>query len=155
MESVAQAVSNLAIQFGDSDDDAGVMSRCSSFLHHTTTFVVILLLPICSQTIWRCNPLCWDGRQRDSTLPHGSQWHIPSGGTFAMNMQCVTVTLSPLIRLQLWSNCYAFQFDAKAIGSGSEGAQQSLQEVWILGNTPKELNLKKKPSKYSPNITFK
>ena len=27
MESVAQAVSNLAIQFGDSDDDAGVMSR--------------------------------------------------------------------------------------------------------------------------------
>ena len=28
VESVAQAVSNLAIQFGDSDDDAGVMSRC-------------------------------------------------------------------------------------------------------------------------------
>ena len=27
VESVAQAVSNLAIQFGDSDDDAGVMSR--------------------------------------------------------------------------------------------------------------------------------
>ena len=27
VESVAQAVSNLAIAFGDSDDDAGVMSR--------------------------------------------------------------------------------------------------------------------------------
>ena len=27
VESVAQAVSNLAIQFGDSDDDGGVMSR--------------------------------------------------------------------------------------------------------------------------------
>jgi 20S proteasome subunit alpha 5 len=27
VESVAQAVSNLAIQFGDSDDDVGVMSR--------------------------------------------------------------------------------------------------------------------------------
>ena len=29
---------------------------------------------------------------------------------------------------------FAFQFDAKAIGSGSEGAQQSLQEVWIFWN---------------------
>ena len=31
MESVAQAVSNLAIQFGDSDNDGNAMSRCFFF----------------------------------------------------------------------------------------------------------------------------
>ena len=31
VESVAQAVSNLAIQFGDSDNDGNAMSRCFFF----------------------------------------------------------------------------------------------------------------------------
>merc|ERR1712193_441267 len=85
VESVAQAVSNLAIQFGDSDDDAGVMSR---------PFGVALLFAGFDQ--------------------NGPQlYHMDPSGTYV-------------------------QFDAKAIGSGSEGAQQSLQEVYHKGMTLKE-----------------
>ena len=73
VESVAQAVSNLAIQFGDSDDDAGVMSRC----WNSTTLIEILLITFSLQTFRCCNSLCWNGRQWDPALPHGSQRHIP------------------------------------------------------------------------------
>merc|ERR1711864_59771 len=77
VESVAQAVSNLAIQFGDNDDDAGVMSR---------PFGVAMLFAGVGE--------------------NGPQlYHMDPSGTY-------------------------LQFDAKAIGSGSEGAQQSLQEAY-------------------------
>ena len=77
VESVAQAVSNLAIQFGDSDDEAGVMSR---------PFGVAILFA--------------------GTDESGPQlYHLDPSGTY-------------------------LQWDAKAIGSGSEGAQQSLQETF-------------------------
>merc|ERR1712176_1540920 len=66
VESVAQAVSNLAILFGDSDDDSGPQL-----------------------------------------------FHMDPSGTY-------------------------LQFDAKAIGSGSEGAQQSLQEAYHKSMTLKE-----------------
>ncbi|XP_025831621.1 proteasome subunit alpha type-5 [Agrilus planipennis] len=77
VESCAQAVSNLAIQFGDSDDDGAAMSRPFG--------VAILLAGI------------------DENGPQ--LFHMDPSGTFV-------------------------EFDAKAIGSGSEGAQQSLQEMY-------------------------
>ncbi|KAJ8969171.1 hypothetical protein NQ317_005864 [Molorchus minor] len=73
VESCAQAVSNLAIQFGDSDDDGAAMSR---------PFGVAILFA--------------------GIDPKGPQlYHMDPSGTFV-------------------------QFDAKAIGSGSEGAQAEL-----------------------------
>lgn len=84
VESCAQAVSNLAIQFGDSDDDGAAMSR---------PFGVAILFAGCDEK--------------------GPQlYHMDPSGT-------------------------CFQYDAKAIGSGSEGAQQSLQEGYN-----KSMNLK-------------
>jgi len=85
VESTAQAVSNLAIQFGDSDDDGSAMSRPFG--------VAILLAGI------------------DEKGPQ--LYHMDPSGTFV-------------------------QYDAKAIGSGSEGAQQSLQEVFHKSMTLKE-----------------
>ncbi|KAG8317684.1 Proteasome subunit alpha type-5 [Homalodisca vitripennis] len=85
VESVAQAVSNLAIQFGDSDEDGAAMSRPFG--------VAILFAGI------------------DEKGPQ--LFHMDPSGTFV-------------------------QFDAKAIGSGSEGAQQSLQEVYHKSMTLKE-----------------
>uniref|UniRef100_A0A1B6L3Y8 Proteasome subunit alpha type n=1 Tax=Graphocephala atropunctata TaxID=36148 RepID=A0A1B6L3Y8_9HEMI len=85
VESVAQAVSNLAIQFGDSDEDGAAMSR---------PFGVAILFAGLDEK--------------------GPQlFHMDPSGTFV-------------------------QFDAKAIGSGSEGAQQSLQEVYHKSMTLKE-----------------
>jgi len=85
VESLAQAVSNLAIQFGDSDDDGGAMSR---------PFGVAILFAGCDEK--------------------GPQlFHMDPSGTFV-------------------------QFEAKAIGSGSEGAQQSLQEIYHKSMTLKE-----------------
>merc|ERR1711874_348622 len=78
VESVAQAVSNLAIQFGDSDDDGGVMSR---------PFGVAMLFAGCDES--------------------GPQlYHMDPSGTY-------------------------LQFDAKAIGSGSE-ARSSLCRKLII-----------------------
>ena len=85
VESVAQAVSNLAIQFGDSDDDSGVMSRPFG--------VAILFAGI------------------DESGPQ--LFHMDPSGTY-------------------------LQWDGKAIGSGSEGAQQSLQEVFHKSMTMAE-----------------
>lgn len=77
VESVTQAVSNLALQFGDDDADPGAMSR---------PFGVALLFAGVDE--------------------NGPQlFHMDPSGTF-------------------------IQYDAKAIGSGSEGAQQSLQETY-------------------------
>lgn len=78
VESLTQAVSNLALQFGDDDSDSAAMSR---------PFGVALLIA---------------GVDNDSSP---KLFHIDPSGTF-------------------------IQYDAKAIGSGSEGAQQSLQEVY-------------------------
>lgn len=85
VESVAQSVSNLAIRFGDSDEDGSAMSRPFG--------VAILFAGI------------------DEKGPQ--LFHMDPSGTFV-------------------------QFDAKAIGSGSEGAQQSLQEVYHKSMTLKE-----------------
>lgn len=77
VESVTQAVSNLAIQFGDSDSDGQAMSRPFG--------VAMLFAGIDDQ---------------------GAQLlHMDPSGTY---VQC----------------------DAKAIGSGCEGAQQALQEAY-------------------------
>ncbi|KAK3588264.1 hypothetical protein CHS0354_022111 [Potamilus streckersoni] len=85
VESVTQAVSNIALQFGDDDADPGVMSR---------PFGVALLFA--------------------GIDDKGPQlYHIDPSGTF-------------------------IQYDAKAIGSGSEGAQQALQEVYHKSITLKE-----------------
>lgn len=77
VESVTQAVSNLALQFGDDDAESGAMSR---------PFGVALLFA-----------------GVDANVPQ--LFHMDPSGTF-------------------------LQYDAKAIGSGSEGAQQALQEVY-------------------------
>lgn len=74
VESCAQAVSSLAIQFGDSADGGSAMSRPFG--------VAILFAGI------------------DAGDPQ--LWHMDPSGTY-------------------------IQYDAKAIGSGSEGAQQNLQ----------------------------
>ncbi|XP_060078476.1 proteasome subunit alpha type-5 [Ylistrum balloti] len=85
VESVTQAVSNLALQFGDDDADPGAMSR---------PFGVALMF---------------------AGIDHkGPQlFHMDPSGTF-------------------------IQYDAKAIGSGSEGAQQALQDVYHKSMTLKE-----------------
>eukprot|EP00088_Acartia_fossae_P008649 TRINITY_DN14156_c0_g1_i1.p1 TRINITY_DN14156_c0_g1~~TRINITY_DN14156_c0_g1_i1.p1 ORF type:complete len:253 (+),score=75.11 TRINITY_DN14156_c0_g1_i1:33-761(+) len=85
IESVSAAVSNLAIQFGDSDDEVGIMSR---------PFGVAILFAGCDE----------DGAQL---------YHMDPSGTY-------------------------LKFDAKAIGSGSEGAQQSLQEAYHRSMTLRE-----------------
>ncbi|XP_041348068.1 proteasome subunit alpha type-5 [Gigantopelta aegis] len=84
IESVAQAVSNLALAFGDDDADPAAMSR---------PFGVALLFA-----------------GIDSKGPQ--LFHMDPSGTF-------------------------IQYDAKAIGSGSEGAQHSLQEVYHKSMTLK------------------
>jgi len=85
VESVTQAVSNLALAFGDDDPDPGAMSR---------PFGVALLLA---------------GVDRNGPR----LFHMDPSGTF-------------------------IQFDAKAIGSGSEGAQQALQEQFHKSITLKD-----------------
>jgi len=85
VESVTQAVSNLALAFGDDDSDQGAMSR---------PFGVALLFA--------------------GVDNNGPQlFHMDPSGTF-------------------------IQYDAKAIGSGSEGAQQALQEVYHKSMTLNE-----------------
>lgn len=74
VESCAQAVSTLAIQFGDSADGGSAMSR---------PFGVAILFA---------------GIEGDDP----QLWHMDPSGTY-------------------------IRYDAKAIGSGSEGAQQNLQ----------------------------
>ena len=67
---------------------------------------------------------------------NGTQlYHMDPSGTYLQVGLATEMVLacSPLMRLWLIVT-FAFQFDAKAIGSGSEGAQQSLQEVWIFWN---------------------
>lgn len=84
-ESVTQSVSNLALQFGDDDAEAGAMSR---------PFGVALLFA--------------------GMHDKGPQlFHVDPSGTF-------------------------IEYQAKAIGSGSEGAQQALQEVYHKSMTLKE-----------------
>jgi len=85
VESVTQAVSNLALEFGDDDAREGAMSR---------PFGVALLFG-----------------GVDSKGPQ--LYHLDPSGTF-------------------------FQYDAKAIGSGSEGAQQALEEVYHKSMTLRE-----------------
>ncbi|XP_030829366.1 proteasome subunit alpha type-5 [Strongylocentrotus purpuratus] len=85
VESVTQAVSNLALQFGDDEAGSGAMSR---------PFGVALLFAGIDQK----GPILY---------------HMDPSGTF-------------------------LQFDAKAIGSGSEGAQSQLQEVFHKSLTLKE-----------------
>ncbi|KAJ8047345.1 Proteasome subunit alpha type-5 [Holothuria leucospilota] len=85
VESVTQAVSNLALQFGDDDAGIGAMSR---------PFGVALLIGGIDEK--------------------GPQlFHMDPSGTF-------------------------IEFEAKAIGSGSEGAQSHLQEVYHKSMTLKE-----------------
>lgn len=85
VESCAQAVSSLAIQFGDSDDTGSAMSR---------PFGVAILF---------------------AGIENGEPqlWHMDPSGTY-------------------------IRYDAKAIGSGSEGAQQNLQEYYLQTMTIKE-----------------
>lgn len=85
VEGVTQAVSNLALQFGDDEAGVGAMSR---------PFGVALLFAGIDQK----GPLLY---------------HMDPSGTF-------------------------LQFDAKAIGSGSEGAQSQLQELYHKSMTLKE-----------------
>lgn len=88
VESVTQAVSNLALQFGDDDAESGAMSR---------PFGVALLFA--------------------GVDANGPQlFHMDPSGTF-------------------------LQYDAKAIGSGSEGAQQALQEVYHKSMALAEANV--------------
>jgi len=91
VESCAQAVSNLAIKFGDSDpddDDQGTMSR---------PFGVALLFA-----------------GYDEKGPQ--LYHMDPSGTYV-------------------------QYDAKAIGSGSEGAQQTLVEKYNKSMTLKDATI--------------
>lgn len=79
VESCAQAVSTLAIQFGDSADGGSAMSR---------PFGVAILFA---------------GVENDDP----QLWHMDPSGTY-------------------------IRYDAKAIGSGSEGAQQNLQVCKLI-----------------------
>lgn len=85
VESCAQAVSSLAIQFGDSGDGGSAMSRPFG--------VAILFAGV---------------EGADPQL-----WHMDPSGTYT-------------------------RYDAKAIGSGSEGAQQNLQDNFTPNMTIQE-----------------
>jgi len=85
VESVTQAVSDLALAFSDQDDEVYAMSR---------PFGVALLFA-----------------GVDETGPH--LFHLEPSGTF-------------------------LEYEAKAIGSGSEGAQQNLQDIYHKTMTLKE-----------------
>lgn len=85
VESVTQAVSDLALAFSDQDDEVYAMSR---------PFGVALLFA-----------------GVDKTGPH--LFHLEPSGTF-------------------------LEYEAKAIGSGSEGAQQNLQDIYHKNMTIKE-----------------
>jgi len=85
VESVTQAVSDLALAFSDQDDEVYAMSR---------PFGVALLFA-----------------GVDETGPH--LFHLEPSGTF-------------------------LEYEAKAIGSGSEGAQQNLQDIYHKNMTLKE-----------------
>lgn len=85
VESCAQSVSTLAIQFGDSADGGSAMSRPFG--------VAILFAGV---------------ENGDPQL-----WHMDPSGTY-------------------------IRYDAKAIGSGSEGAQQNLQDNYTTNMTIKE-----------------
>lgn len=85
VESCAQAVSTLAIQFGDSADGGSAMSRPFG--------VAILFAGV---------------ENGDPQL-----WHMDPSGTY-------------------------IRYDAKAIGSGSEGAQQNLQDNYTTNMTIQE-----------------
>lgn len=85
VESCAQAVSSLAIQFGDSADGGSAMSRPFG--------VAILFAGV---------------ESGDPQL-----WHMDPSGTYT-------------------------RYDAKAIGSGSEGAQQNLQDHFTANMTIQE-----------------
>ncbi|XP_038061402.1 proteasome subunit alpha type-5-like [Patiria miniata] len=85
IEAVTQAVSNLAMQFGDDDADSGAMSR---------PFGVALLFAGIDEEGPRL-------------------FHMDPSGTY-------------------------IQYEAKAIGSGSEGAQSQLQETYHKSMTLKE-----------------
>ncbi|CRK99908.1 CLUMA_CG013211, isoform A [Clunio marinus] len=89
VESCARSVSNLAIQFGDSDDSGSAMSRPFG--------VAILFAGI------------------DNGVPH--LYHMDPSGTL-------------------------LRYNAKAIGSGSEGAQQNLEELFSPTLTLKEAVVK-------------
>jgi len=124
VESVAQAVSNLAIQFGDSDDDAGVMSR---------PFGVAILFAGMDD----------NGTQLYHMDPSGTYLQfdakaIGSGSEGAQQslQEAYHKSMTQLYHMDP-SGTY-LQFDAKAIGSGSEGAQQSLQEAYHKSMTLKE-----------------
>jgi len=88
VESVTQAVSNLALAFGDEDSDQSAMSR---------PFGVALLF----------GGIDVNGPQL---------FHVDPSGTF-------------------------IQYDAKAIGSGSEGAQQALQDIYHKNMTLREASV--------------
>ena len=108
IESCAQAVSNLAIQFGDSDDDRAAMSRPFG--------VAILFAGI------------------DEKGPQ--LYHMDPSGII-INSRCFLRFF--VTNLFVSSALGTFvEFDAKAIGSGSEGAQQSLQEMYHRSMTLKE-----------------
>jgi 20S proteasome subunit alpha 5 len=57
VESVAQAVSNLAIQFGDTDDDSG----SSMVRSHKTIFKTCKLIYVIASepSFWSCYVVCW------------------------------------------------------------------------------------------------
>lgn len=61
VESCAQAVSNLAIQFGDSDDDGSAMVCVCLFLSRVgnTKIWNRCVNYVSESTIWSCNIICW------------------------------------------------------------------------------------------------
>ncbi|CAG9826522.1 unnamed protein product [Diabrotica balteata] len=198
VESCAQGVSNLAIQFGDSDEDGAAMSRPFGVailfagidekgpqLYHmdpsavnkwrslkqirevnevkslktsfTTSFEVIKRdLTFIKDTTSTSHTK--NDNNYSSTLVHGSVlyevserqkrscnlmiFNMPQDGEEADTSKAKEV-LSGLagsdIKIVSSTRIGTFvQFDAKAIGSGSEGAQQSLQEAYHRSMTLEE-----------------
>jgi 20S proteasome subunit alpha 5 len=57
VESVAQAVSNLAIQFGDTDDDSGSsMVRSQNTIFTTCKLICVFAS---EPSFWSCYVVCW------------------------------------------------------------------------------------------------
>lgn len=139
VESCAQGVSNLAIQFGDSDDDGASMSRPFGVailfagidekgpqLYHMDPSgkqPKILVYCLTESLILMSNEFYFIRISGNSHQPY-LNYKINS---YLLLKNIATVFLGTFV-----------QFDAKAIGSGSEGAQQSLQEVYHRSMTLEE-----------------
>ena len=128
VESVAQAVSNLAIRFGDSDDDGPAMvCVCMCVCVYVCVFLFLFFSLLHFFNIffnsYPSNKHTHKQTPTYPSLPHQSR-------PFGVAMLFAGIDNCGAQLYHMDPSGTFLEFGAKAIGSGSEGAQQSLQESY-------------------------